>query len=180
MFSCFENGGSTAAVFSLTLFPGSATLRPFRPKTAEFGFGSPNKRVRHVAAPVATRLWSGMTGSLRARRSLVRSSNLLCPAASRKAGGWAFLATGNPTMTTAPSCLASSRRLLERFENLYSRVALLRDICVILAAESCSQAKTKSISPAGWEGLTLLCEETVSELEQSINAFSELMKMRST
>ena len=83
-------------------------------------------------------------------------------------------------MTTAPSCLASSRRLLERFENLYSRVALLRDICVILAAESCSQTKTRSFSPEGWEGLSLFSQETVIEFEQSINAFYELTKMEST
>ena len=176
-----ERMGFTCSETSWTPERVCCIVAGFRLKATEFRLGGLSKDVRHIATPVAVRLWSGMTGSLRTRRFLTRSANLLCPAASRKAGRPGFLdCTGNPAMTTASFRSPSSRHLLERFENLHSRMALLRDICAIAAAESCSRARIESISPGGWEGLSLLCEEIVSELERSINEFSELAKTQPT
>ena len=53
-----------------------------------------------------------------------------------------------------------------RFNALHAHVALLRDICIMMATESCSQIVTESISREAWHGLFLLGEEATNQIEE--------------
>ena len=80
------------------------------------------------------------------------------------------------TEASYPSPPADDLCLLDRFENLHSRTALMRDICAMLATEAQTRTSVESISREGWRGLFLLGEESVRELERLTVALSELAK----
>lgn len=83
------------------------------------------------------------------------------------------------TQASYPSPPADDLCLLDRFENLHSRMTLMRDICALLATEAQTRVPVEGISQEGWRGLFLLGEESVRELERLTDVFSELAKEKS-